>query len=208
MVGANGQEDDEQTPAQRADQDHRMRQVLGKLEVTSCGTIYSYSPIGTQSGFSSGLPVSGDHDPPHVMFRRVYEVQRDGWGREQVIGQAQRALDALTKRTLPAGFTERPETIDERRARLLDKGRGLTVREAAFRLNCSERELLRLRRDEGLSPEDGSELDAAPTRAETRDGRAARARELKQRNPRMSNRQIAAAIGVSHVSVAVYLSER
>lgn len=190
----------------RAELDRDLRQVLAELELVSAGTIYSYNPVGTKTGFSSSLPVSGDASPPHIHYRQIYNAQNDDWGRRQVIKQARDALDKLKRRTIPDGWTEKPEDTDDRTERLLRLGEGVPLHEAAMRLNCAPSELRQLRKDAKRDVYLGEKLPDQTARTD-REDLATRARQLKQQNPRMSNREIGRKLNVSHVTIATYLAK-
>lgn len=183
----------------RRDLDRQMRGVVTRLALTSNGITPAYSPVASKAGHGSKPPASGDPRPPHLHFAHVYAEQTDDVGGEQVLGQARRELEQLTRRVVPAGHSERGETPDERRERLLSKGAGIPLNEAAAALNCSPRELSRERKADGRDTYEGRPLPDQPTARQSRDDRAQRAREMRQRGLNLS--QIAAILRVDRATV-------
>ena len=174
--------------------DRRARQVFAELEISSNGRIYSYQPIGSKGGFSSSEPRTGDPDPPFIVYRRAYEVCVDDSGRLAVIEAAEAALKALRVRTVPEGFKVREEAPIERIERLLHRGEGIPLQEAAFRLNCAPSELLRLRKNAGRDGHLGRLIEAVP-----KGQRRQRALELLGQN--VSVRDVARSVGAHPTQV-------
>lgn len=186
-----------------------MRAVLAKLEVVSHGTTSSYSVVSSKGGFGDreggdGRPPGGMTRPPHEHWAAEWNAAKDDAGRLAALEGATDELDGLTRRTLPDGFQEKPELPHERTGRILHSGDGVPLQEAATRLNVAPRELVRIRRAAGRDPYTGTAIETT-TSADDRNTRRQRVRDLKDRHPGMSNRQIADVVGCDHKTVAADL---
>lgn len=186
------------------EQDQKMRTVLARLELTSCGTIYSYAPLG-KGGGRSQEPRSGDPSPPHLHYLRRYNEATTDHARARVILEAEDVLARVTRRTAPrlAG-----ETTRQRDQRILKEGEGAEARVVANAFRVNLRDVWRVRR-EGLRDKDYGRVivERDPTRREATLERQRRVRELRERFPGMTNRQIGLLVGAHHSTVQNDLRE-
>jgi hypothetical protein len=182
-----------------ADQDHRIRQILAQLEVTSNGTIYSYSVIGSKGAFESGAPTTGDSQPPHVYWAAEYNRCASDFERGKVIGKATTALEELTHRLAPR---IEGEAVEQRNRRIIRDYAGWTAQEVATHFRCGVREVWRVRDEDGRDKDYGKPREAASKTARlAAEERRRRVVELKQAHPGMTARQIAMHVGADHKTV-------
>lgn len=183
----------------RQAQDQTIRQILLDLEMVSNGTIYSYAPVGSKTGFSGSPPTSGDHDPAHVRYRVEYNRADTDQRRDSVIRLARGELESLTC-TAPAPTELKPETKDERDKRILKFGTGLGAQQVATTLRVPVSEVKRARREAGQDPETGERLPDTPEGLSDLEKRR-KAVEMKQRHPNASFRLIGDRVGLDHKTV-------
>lgn len=180
--------------------DQQMRQILARLEVTSNGRIYSYQPVGSKGAFQGSAPTTGDSSPPHIRWAHAYnECVSDG-ERDRVIREANRELGELTCR--PVRLVK-GESVADRDRRLLKEGAGWSAREVADRFRVNLRDVWRIRREGGRDKDYGGAIKGreAESKRLQRVERQRRVRELKERYPGMTARQIGMHVGVDHKTV-------
>lgn len=171
-----------------------MRQVLAELELTSNGVTSRLD--GSGGGvLGSRPPVTGDWDPPHLRFRRMWEEARTDDERARVLAEARRELHDLTRpKPRPRGETEA-----ERDARLLEH-EGWSAKEVALAFRMTESQVRKVRLGHGRDPEWGQVEPLLPMPAGTREERRERARLLRDKY-RLSSRRIAEILCVDHSTV-------
>lgn len=188
--------------------EQKFRKIIAALQLVAAGTIYSYSPVGTKTGFSSSMPTTGGgtEDLRRSLVERWGECPDDD-ARRALIVEAQGKLDELVRGNrapVKAAFDD----AGKLRAWALTQGRGFTAFELASKLRCSETMVRKWRKAEGVDGERGTEPIKGETRQqwETTEERRRRVRELKARNPGMTRRQIGAIVGCHHDTVKADLA--
>lgn len=186
-----------------ADQDHRIRNILAQLEVTSNGPISSYTPVASKGAFGSGEPTTGDSWPPHVRWASKYNEAANDFEREKVIGKATRELEELTRRVAPR---VEGETVKDRDRRIVREGEGEPAQKVATNFRCGLREVWKARERDGRDKDYGRPFEGKSIKARLAVGeRRRRVRELKRDNPGMTNRQIGMHVGADDKTVAADL---
>lgn len=175
-----------------------MRSVLAKLEMVSAGTTTSLGSSGGGSN-DSPLPVSGDHNPPHLLYRRLFGQAGTDSRRRDVLDQAKAELAHLTGRApreKPVG-----ETRQERDARIAQEGEGYTVKEAAVRFRCGERDVVNARKAGDRRIDNGARV--APLADASHDRKLEEVHRLRDQG--LTIRQIGMTLGLSSATVGRYV---
>ena len=176
--------------------DTTMRQLLAELELTSHGTTPRVDAPGS-GGYYQHVVLAGDHpleDPPHVVYRRLYEAATTDEQRQAVIAAAREALRAVR---VSAGDPSREETAADRDRRIVEKGEGWLDTEVARWARCLLRQVHNARAAAGRDLTWGKPL---------RDGKQLEAEQLAAEITRLDRtgmpaRQIAMALKVSYSTV-------
>ena len=176
--------------------DTTMRQLLAELELTSHGTTPRVDAPGS-GGYYQHVVLAGDHpleDPPHVVFRRLYEAAATDQDREAVIAAARKALKEAR---VSAGDPSREETKADRDRRIVEKGEGWLDTEVARWARCGVRDVHNARAAAGRDLTWGKPI---------RNGKDLGAEQLRGEVSRLDDtgmpaRQIAMALKVSYSTV-------
>lgn len=160
------------------------RQTMAELELTSCGTTSSWNSSGNGKK-GSREPVTGDGEPPHLRYRRLW-VERP-FRRSELLEEAQAELKAIRK-AKPAPKT-RERSKGDRDREICGLPSGFSPGEVSLKFKCSETEVRKARLAGGLHPDTG---EIAVTRTEM-------ARRLREDG--LSAREIARRLGVSHTTI-------
>lgn len=193
--------------------EREMRQVLAKLEMTSCGrtgaprlTVAAIPPRpgektpSTTPSFGSADPTTGDPNPPHLLFRSLWQRAVDNADRRRLLDEMETKLRSLTHAPPPPRDL-REETLDERNERLLTEGADFPAEAVAIKFRITPREVRRVRVQNARDPEWGR-VDLArklPATASA-DERRRHVRALHD-DHHLSQHAIAALVGVSQMTV-------
>lgn len=155
--------------------DHQMRVVLAKLELVSNGTTISYNNSGGGRGENPDPRPRGGDAPAHLHWARQYGAPfvlptprhpgaSDDDERQRVIEAATEDHQQLTGHGLADKPRPAGETAEQRNQRICEEGEGWTIKEAAAKFRCGERDIRRARIDAGLDPTLGlSPIGLLPT---------------------------------------------
>lgn len=169
--------------------DYIFRQIIGRLLLIPGGTIASYNAAGGGGdGYSYWEPRAAESaqelDRPEVRYSAAWRTCQSDDARRDVIVRAGRELLALSK--APAPVEESPETESELTQRILEAGRGFSIRDVSVALRVTETRVRKARVAGNADMATGERLDVGqppPTSVEDH------ARELGERG--LSERQIA-----------------
>lgn len=168
--------------------DHQMRCVLAKLELVSHGSTVSYNAAGGGGdGSSDPLSQNAGKAAAHLFWAQKYGLPfmrptpshpgaDSDQARAEVIEQANDDLTTITGHGAATAERPRGESAEERDQRICIEGEGYTLKEAAIKFRCGERDVRKARASGGLDPVRGM----APIGALPISERRRRSAELRQ----------------------------
>jgi DNA-directed RNA polymerase specialized sigma24 family protein len=172
----------------------RARQVLLELALVAAGPIGAYQPVASKGGSGHRAPTTGDPNPPHhVLLERIADAS-SAFAVERAVSDARKELAAL--RRLAPSRAVKGETEAERFARIVRKGAGWSLHEAANGLGVSPGDVRKARLAAARSVHDGTRLRGAESAGDS--GTACRA----LRRQGLTQAQIALQLGVSQPTVS------
>jgi hypothetical protein len=116
-------------------------QILLELQVISHGATQKWNPSGHRRSADRNPAPSGEPNPPHDIFSRLYDAQWTDAGRERIRQAAEKALREL-KHSQAKGKTVQGEKPEERNARIAKlHGEGWTWQDIANAENSTPTEV-------------------------------------------------------------------
>lgn len=120
--------------------DGEIRALLARLELISHGQTQAWNPA-TQGGERAALLPPGESNPPHLVFRRLWDAAGSDEQRRRVIRDAERELVAWTR--CDKRLADRPFVSLEQQ--VLEDGQGWDAAAVAGRYGISTARVLRIR---------------------------------------------------------------
>lgn len=137
------------------------REVLARLELLAHGSTQRFDPTGSSDSdnLPHGISSEGNgprlSEFPHLHWRDRILGARNDYSRRKALESAQEELQGWRRQAVRAANTP-AESWDDLAARVVDEGRGWSVREVANHCRCSERQVVRARLNAGVSVDSGA----------------------------------------------------
>jgi hypothetical protein len=129
-----------------------VRQLAAELEMISGGSTQAFNPAGG-AGVPGSRPPSGDAHPPHLMFLAEWD-RRGDVVLEKWLAELKRWKGQNVDRS-----NVKEETREQRDKRIVDTGEGLSLKEAALKYRCAERDVITARLADERHSATGKKLD-------------------------------------------------